>query len=111
MSPGFYIVECTQDNVKGCDCGVIEILDIVTNKGNFHSRIKLLCGLGCYLGFRLTHVFSPEKKLTVEIRHINRIKINNCHLSNFEQRQVFDDLASDPTSSDQQNLALENFLD
>ena len=54
--------------------------------------------------FRSTHVLTAEQKLSVQVGHVDGVKVNNLDVAKSRQHKIFEELASNAPSTNNQDL-------
>jgi hypothetical protein len=85
--------------------GLVEALDHLLVRCDLYSRATRHHEVSCYFRFVKTYVFFPkkikkrwggipEKELTIEVRHIDFVKINHMYVLEPAECQIFEQLAT-----------------
>jgi hypothetical protein len=115
-------VEHQLEVAKPADVELI-ILDVGVMRNDFDVGVELPSSLLCdldpplaplspapyrssYQSLGLLDVLMPEEELSVEIREVDRVEVDNVDFAKAGEGEVLEELASDATSSNHENAGL-----
>ena len=128
MSSGFQVVERIKNQgeateprdvkLRVLDVGVVcDDLSVgVESLGNFFGNLFIpvssfpfsIASRCAYQSFRLLDMLVSEEELSIQVRKVNRVEVDDVNLSETTKDQVLQKLASDASCADHQNSCLKS---
>ena len=108
MSSGIDVIQSIYDRIEASkpvdlEQGVSD--DVAVDRLYFYIRVKSLDGFSSYYCFALPDVLLSEEELPVQVRHVDRVQIDHRELLATDEHQVLEELTSNTSSADDQDLA------
>jgi hypothetical protein len=108
MSSGIDVIQSIYDRIEpskpvDLEQGVGD--DVAVDRFYFYIRVKSLDGFSSNNSFGLPDVFLPEQELSIQVGDVDRVQIDHRELLAADEHQVLEELTSNTSSADDQDLA------
>mmetsp|Transcript_54069 Transcript_54069/g.105793 ORF Transcript_54069/g.105793 Transcript_54069/m.105793 type:complete len:316 (-) Transcript_54069:204-1151(-) len=109
-----HVVQAVDDEVEA-----LEELDVVRRicdhvahvRFDFAVRVELFHGRSSTLGLGLVHISASEEELTVQVRHIDRVEVNDVNLAGTGKNQILQKLTPNAPSANHKDAEFLELLE